>query len=174
VRVVGGAREDGDRQMLCAVERAERVRAEPGTVGSLMRRDVLCVRPNVDIDDIVLLFIERSVGGVPVVDDDGVPVGMISKTDLVAAYAPRRAQGAHLDSFDVDDVVAAPEPISAQDVMSKVVFTLREDDSIGRAAELFAAEHVHRAPVVGRDGQVVGVITSFDLVRALAGAVASP
>ena len=53
--------------------------------------------------------------------------------------------------------------------MSDVVFTLREHESIARAAELFAAKHVHRAPVIGGDGKVVGVLTSFDIVRALAG-----
>lgn len=54
--------------------------------------------------------------------------------------------------------------------MSDVVFTLHESESLGRAAELFAAKRVHRAPVVGADGRVVGVLTSFDIVRSLAGA----
>lgn len=165
-----GVADDTTRSVLCSVERSERVRAEAGSVGGLMRRHVLCVRPDVDLDDVVLLFIERSIGGVPVVDDGDVPIGMISKTDLLASYAMRRRQGdARLDSFDGEQAQPAEEA-TAQDVMSPVVFTLRESESVARAAELFAGEHVHRAPVVGADGKVVGVLTSFDLVRSLAGA----
>lgn len=162
-----GASGPGSAYVLCSVERSQDVYAEPGTVAALMRKDVVCVRDDVDIDDIAFLFMEKSIGGVPVVDADDRPVGMISKTDLVAMYTRHgRFHGNLLDSFDGDTVERTP--VTAREIMSAAVVTLRERQRISRAAELFATEHVHRAPVVGADGRLVGVLTSFDLVRAIA------
>ena len=166
----GGAHAaDGTRGVLCAVDRSEHVYAARGSVASLMRKDAVCVREDVDIDDVILLFIGHSIGGVPVVDANGKPIGIISKTDLVAAYARRsRSQCDLLDSFDAD-FPPGPPSVFAKDIMSPVVFKLTEAESVTRAAKLFAAQGVHRAPVVGSGGRVVGVLTSFDLVRGIVG-----
>lgn len=162
------------RHVLCTVERTAEVDASAGTVGSLMRRDVVCVHPELDIDDIVLLFLQQTIGGVPVVDADDRPLGMISKTDLVAMYARHRGTLPIIDSFDSFDAFdaslpAAAPPAVARDLMSSVVFTLREDESIARAASFFAAKRLHRAPVVDVNGKVIGVLTSLDFVRGMAG-----
>lgn len=163
-----GGQDASSRQVLCAVERTAPVTTAPGTVGSVMRRDVVCVHPEMDVDAMALLFIERSIGGVPVVDDNNHPLGMVSKTDLVSMYARRHAGTGMLEGFDPDSPLELP-PVAARELMSSVVFTLRENQSLARAAELFAAEKLHRAPVVDASGAVVGVLTSFDIVRALAG-----
>ena len=78
-----------------------------------------------------------------------------------------RFQGNLLDSFDADDA-ASRTPVTAGEIMSPALVTLREQEPISRAAELFAAERMHRAPVVAADGKLVGVLTSFDLVRSIA------
>jgi CBS domain-containing protein len=159
--------------VLCIVERPQQVYAEPGTVAGLMRKDVVCVRADVAIDDIAFLFMERSIGGVPVVDANDRPIGMISKTDLVATYARYGYfHGNLLDSFDAD-ASACRTPVLAGDIMSAAVIVLREQESLARAAELFAAQRMHRAPVVASDGRLIGVLTSFDLVRSIAGDASS-
>lgn len=164
---VGGIGTHG-AHVLCAVDRPQAVYADPGTVATLMRKDVVCVREDVDIDDIAFLFMEKSIGGVPVVDADDKPVGMISKTDLVAMYTRHgRYQGNLLDSFDAD-AAASRTPVMAREIMSRTMVTLREQEPLARAAELFATERLHRAPVVAADGKLVGVLTTFDLVRSIA------
>lgn len=113
----------------------------------------------------------RFVGGVPVVDADDKPLGMISRADLVALYVHHRGSLPVLDSFDAFDAngaASAAPPTRARDVMSRVLFTLREHESIARAAFRFAAEDVQRAPVVDAQGKVVGVLTAYDVVRGIA------
>jgi CBS domain-containing protein len=133
----GRAGADGRHSMLCAVDRREAVQTAPASVGSFMRHEVVCVRPDVDLDDVVLLFAEHAHGGMPVVDENDMLIGIISKTDLVASYARRgrgRCCGELLDSFDADAAVEGA-PRYTRDIMTDVVLTLRENDPLWRAAE---------------------------------------
>ena len=72
-----------------------------------------------------------------------------------------------LDSFDSDAAAAALACDTARQLMTSDIVTLTPGEPLERAAELFAAKQVHRAPVIG-NGAVVGMLTSFDVVRALA------
>ncbi len=157
----------GARRMLCVVDRdADPVEAAPGTVGALMSRDVICVKPDVPLEDLVPIFLERRMGGLPVVDDEDKPIGVVSKSDVVKAYAEGRLRRGELDSFD-PTMAEAPRAVTAADVMSPIGCVLREEEPIARAAEVFAAAGIHRAPVISAAGRIVGVITTFDLLRAI-------
>src|SRR5262249_20276685 len=54
-------------------------------IAAIMSREVLCVTPEVGVDEIMTLLVEQCVGAVPVVDAQGRPVGIVSKSDLVRA-----------------------------------------------------------------------------------------
>jgi CBS domain-containing protein len=54
----------------------------------------------------------------------------------------------------------------AKDVMQERVFTVREDDLAAEVLDAFVAEHIHGAPVLGDDGELVGFVTQQDLLFA--------
>jgi CBS domain-containing protein len=116
------------------------------TIGEVMTRDVVCVTPELGLEALRALFLDRHISGVPVVDGDGFPVGVISKTDLV------RAPGA-----------------TVREVMMPYAFTLEETRPLADAIKLILIEDVHRIPVVDESGRVVGMLSSLDLVRWLDG-----
>lgn len=105
---------------------------------------VTCVTPDLSLDSLTELLLERGISGVPVVDEEGRPIGVVSKTDLVGRVATDR---------------------TVLDVMMPVAFSLHDTDTLERAAQLMAAEHVHRIPLVDDQGRVSGILTSFDLAR---------
>ena len=137
------------------------------TVGDFMARTPITVRPDTPLDEVARAFLHRHIGGVPVVDATGKPLGIVSKTDIVHAFArgTLASQGPE-DAFDVT-LAPARKATCARDVMKPAV-VLREGDAIEHAAEMFLAKGVHRAPVVGAEGSVIGILTAFDLLRALA------
>ncbi|GEJ59165.1 CBS domain-containing protein [Anaeromyxobacter diazotrophicus] len=123
--------------------------ADRTPVQAVMTRVVIAVQADLPLERARALFLERGIGGAPVVDDAGKPLGILSKTDLLRAGAGRPGG-------------------TVADEMSRNVLTLPEQAPISEAAALLAAEGVHRAPVVGREGRVVGIVTVLDLLRWLA------
>jgi hypothetical protein len=116
-------------------------------IGAVMR-DVLCLRGDVPASEVARLVLDRGFSAVPIVDEDGRPLGVLSKTDLVRDGAPSDA--------------------AASDVMTPVVLTVPENASLGDAVELMATHAIHRVFVVADSGEITGVLTTMDVVRWLA------
>ncbi len=124
------------------------VDAASAPLSTIMARKVCCVRGDLDASEARARMLARGVSGLPVVDNWGRAIGVISKTDLVE-----------------HEVGPAPSGRAVVDVMAPFVLSLTSDDSIGRAAALMAYEGVHRVVVVDRSGHVVGLVSSLDVAR---------
>jgi CBS domain-containing protein len=122
----------------------ERSLADRTPVTTVMTRNVVALRADLPLERARVLFLERGLGGAPVVDGEGRPLGVLSKTDL-------------LRGIDPGAVVA--------DAMSRNVLTVPESAPVSETAALLSFEGVHRAPVLSRDGRVVGVVTILDILR---------
>ena len=99
---------------------------------------------------------ERRVSGLPVVDRNGILVGVVSQTDIVRAHA----SGQSLDAWP---------GLAVRHLMTAPAITIRVDASLVDAARRMEDRHVHRLVVVASDGATpVGVISTLDLVGSLA------
>ncbi|XXX81547.1 CBS domain-containing protein [Sorangium sp. So ce134] len=145
-------------------------------LAGIMTRDVVCVRPEVTVDEVASLLTRHGISGMPVVDADGKPVGMVSRADVLRAAEERGGtEESELAPLRPDDVapldmeqgfyVFEPVKVTARDVMTPVVVLLHESSSIRQAASLMAYEGVHRLPIVSDDGKVVGILSSLDVLR---------
>jgi CBS domain-containing protein len=105
---------------------------------------VTCVTPDLGLDELRELLLAEGISGVPVIDEQGRPIGVVSKTDLMGV---------------------GPGAAIVADVMMPVAFTLRDTDTLQRAALLMATENVHRLPLVDEHRKITGIITTFDLAR---------
>jgi len=113
-----------------------------------MRPGVTCVRAETGISALRLLFLERRVGGVPVVSTDGRPVGLVSGADLLRSLL----QG-------------GTPPTTAGEIMSTAVLALPVTASIAQAAALMSYEGVDTIVVTDLGGQVAGVVQALDIAR---------
>lgn len=164
---------------------AARTRHAPTLVSEIMTNDVLCVREDVGVETIRLLFVEKGISGAPVVDDQGKPVGVISKTDLVRdlpAILRNAPVTDEVESEPKNDVEwrigdGASRPLApgfhterlpattVWEIMMPLAFTLSMDATVAQAAALMAHEGIHRIVIVGTDGTVAGILTSLDVAR---------
>jgi CBS domain-containing protein len=131
------------------------------SVAEVMTRHVLCVAPDVEIESLSSLLIERGISGVPVVNERGLPVGMVSKTDIVR----HRYENGETE---------AGEGATVGELMVPIAFTLLEGATLGHAAALMAWEGVHRIPICSDAGDVIGIISALDVVRWLSRAEGYP
>jgi CBS domain-containing protein len=147
------------------------------TVGDIMTRDVIVVQPNHSVETLMAVFLDRHISGAPVVDPAGQPLGMVSKTDIVRdryergdTYEPVPVATIDGETVELDQGFQTRELASAlvRDVMVPVAFTLTAAEPVARAAALMAYEGVHRIPVVGPSGAVIGIVSTIDVLRWLA------
>jgi CBS domain-containing protein len=145
------------------------------TAGDLMTRDVAVVHPETSLLEAVKLMAQRHISGVPVVDDAGSILGMLSEGDLVRwheGYTERQARWLDMLADGFELAPAFLEGIQEQrrkvkSVMSPGVTSVVEDTPARDVASLMYAKNIKRVPVV-RDGKLVGIVARSDLIRALA------
>lgn len=152
------------------------------TVADVMSRDLVTVQPETSLDQAVRLMADHHVSGLPVVNDDGKLVGVLSETDLMWQQT-----GAPLPTYIMllDSVIYLKNPAEyskelhkalgqwVRDVMTEKVITAQADWSLQRAAQVMHEHKVRRLPVVTEAGQLVGLLTRGDIVREMA-AIAAP
>jgi CBS domain-containing protein len=141
------------------VGRANAPSADRTSLGSIMTRDLICARPDLDIATVISLVIERHVGCLPVVDGHCKPIGVITKYDVVE----------QLDAAMRGSSRGCPLPSdlrveTADDVMMPIALTLYEDASIAHAAAMMTSEGTHHVLVVDDLGLLVGVVSAKDIV----------
>lgn len=135
-------------------------------VREVMERNIVCVRRDVTVETIAALLLEWGADGVPVVDEDGHPIGMISWTDLLREHIEAAPPPAEPGEAGVDEHAAvAPAPPTAGDVMTPLVFSVVEGTELSRAAALMSAEGFQQLPVVMGDGSIAGLLSTRDVAR---------
>jgi CBS domain-containing protein len=127
------------------------------TVADVMTPDPIIVHADEPLQSAARLMEENEISGVPVVDEDGVLVGVLAESDLVRARATQ-SLWSHWEALAVHHLMHAP------------VLTADREMGLEEAATLMERAHVHRLIVVDDDQRIpVGIISSSDLVRAIVG-----
>ncbi len=98
-------------------------------------------------------MVAEDIHHLPVVDHQGKLVGIISDRDLLIDATK-----------DHHGQIQAPELI-IRDVMNSRVFTASPEDNLRTAVRIMLDHRVHSVPVVSRDGKLVGMVTSSDILR---------
>jgi len=131
-----------------------------------MTEDVVSVKPDASLREAASVLVGRRISGLPVVDEAGEVVGVVSETDIVMKASGGTERSGYLAWFFDSDVTG--EKVAAETVgqaMSSPVITITPDRTVHDAARVLIEERVNRLPVV-RDGKLVGILTRSDIVRA--------
>ncbi|HSP96587.1 MAG TPA: CBS domain-containing protein [Candidatus Dormibacteraeota bacterium] len=139
----------------------------------VMTSTVVSVSPDMPTREVAKLLLDNGISAVPVVDEAGAPIGMVSEGDLIGRGASERearrdwwlemlAEGTQLSP-----TFLAAVRTTVRQVMVAPVVTVGEDALIDEVARLLEAHRIKRVPVV-RDGRLVGIVSRADLLRALA------
>lgn len=141
-------------------------------VNELMSDTVVTVTPETPLKEVAELLLERGISGAPVCDDKGVVVGVVSETDIVSRERGRPERPNGLLGWMLKSTLA-PEDLkalarTAEEAMTAPAITIAPYRSVTFAAKLMLEEQVNRLPVVDGKGQLVGLLSRADLVRAFA------
>ena len=142
----------------------------------VMTKDVVSVRPDTPIRQVARVLAEHGISAVPVIEENGALIGMVSEGDLIGGAEAERdrrrewwleclAEGTALSPTFLEFIRTTHRPVRT--VMVSPVTTVDEEKSVEEIAQLLTTLGIKRVPVV-RDGRVVGIVSRADLVRALA------
>lgn len=161
------------------------MRAESYTVKDLMRREVVTVPRKLRVRELAETLYQRGISGAPVVDEGGRVVGVVSATDILRLLSGE-AGGEGEGGFFFELPEGPPwfprllpeerarrvlEDHTVAEIMMPARFTIRPDASVEELARFLLRARIHRALVYDR-GELMGIVTAFDVLRALAGEVA--
>lgn len=116
-------------------------------VNELMSESVVTTQPHKSVEHVRALLERNELSAVPVVDSNEQPVGIVSATDLLPDLKPN-------------------SPISS--IMTEKVYSVPQYDDVSTAARVMRNHKIHRV-VVTHEQRVVGVLSSFDLLKLVEG-----
>jgi CBS domain-containing protein len=149
----------------------------PKTVADVMSHDPIVVKAETPLNEAIKILAEKRISGLPVVDDAGNLLGIISETDLMwretdvtpPAYIMILDSVIYLQNpatYERDLHKALGQTVG--EVMSKNPITISPDKSLKEAAKIMHDRKVHRLPVLDSNNQVIGILTRGDIIRTMA------
>ncbi len=176
-RITGGDQRDRYRDGMSTKKPPvwDRLRAR-----DIMLTDVVTVSYAAPLSEVERLLVENRISGMPVVDEAGHVVGVVSVRDLIERYAedpdsrPRRERGYyHLsledladEDFESFDLPAEAEE-TAESLMSAEICSVDADASVAEVAARMVEQRIHRV-LVQEKKLFVGIITTLDVLAAVA------
>jgi len=127
-----------------------------------MTSDVVTANPSTPLAEVADMLVTRRLRAVPVVDEDGHVLGIITDRQVMTHFLPvldRMDAGAE----DVGPLIGEGE---VRDIMERTVMCVNEDELLSDVIRLMLDKEIERLPVV-REGQLVGFLTRGDIIRRL-------
>ncbi|MET8535965.1 CBS domain-containing protein [Streptomyces sp. NPDC005065] len=135
------------------------------TVNDVMTKTVVTITPDAEFKEIAAAMEQWKVTAVPVVEDEGRVVGVVSEADLLTKEEfHEQSPGMIEDMRRLDDIAKAGS-VRAKDLMTTPAVTVKPDAPLPQAARLMADRHVKRLPVVDADGSLKGIVSRADLLK---------
>ncbi|ELR96805.1 putative transcriptional regulator, contains C-terminal CBS domains [Gloeocapsa sp. PCC 73106] len=142
-----------------------------------MTPNPLTVQPETPLSEAIKILAEKRISGLPVVDDEGALVGVISDTDLM--WQETGVEPPPYIMF-LDSVIYLENPKRYEkeihkalgqtvgEVMTSKPITITPEQSMREAARVMHDKNIRRLPVIDTEAKVVGIITRGDIIRTMA------
>ena len=138
-------------------------------VEDVMKKDILSVKKFDTVVSAANILLEKNISGLPVVDNDGKAVGIITQADILSVVGISKDHsvkdllkhllGEKLPERKMGDIVG--------DIMTSPVATIRPEASIAEAVHQMSEKKIRRLCVVDGKGKLAGLITRADILRAV-------
>lgn len=140
----------------------------------IMVTEVVTVKKDDTVEDVIKLLIQHNISGLPVVDEEGRVTGIVTEGDLI--YRSKKlhipAYFTILDGYiflestkSLEEEMKKIAAYRVEDMMTQEVITVGEEESVEEIATTMIRKKINRLPVV-RDGKLVGIVSRRDIIKA--------
>jgi CBS domain-containing protein len=134
------------------------------TVNDVMTTTVVAVKKGASFKELAALLRKYRVSAFPVLDDDQKVIGVVSEADLLVKEALNADRGGPIAALVHHKELEKADGLTAGDLMTSNVVTVKPDDTVEQAAQLMYHLQVKRLPVVDGGGHLVGIVSRADLL----------
>jgi CBS domain-containing protein len=113
----------------------------------IMTRNVYTTSPEVSVQEVAQLLVQKDISGIPVINRDGQIIGIITEADIIGKVNR--------------------EGLCVADIMTPELIFVDEETQVGDIATLLVERKIKRVPVM-RNGKLVGIVCRADIVNAVA------
>lgn len=141
-------------------------------VRDVMTRDVVSVKADTTLAELVNLLIDKEIKAVPVVDRERRVLGIVSDGDILERGNGQARLGV-MERLDEATLAAQLADLrqsgkTAADIMTRDVIVTREDASLAHATHLMVQHDLKRMPIVDKDRRLTGMLSRVDILRTVA------
>jgi len=129
----------------------------------IMTTELITVHPDLSIRQLIKLMLEKSISGVPVVDEFNNLVGIISEKDIIKAVERLIKIKVSLD--EQKEWQGGFNWVEG--IMTKKVITVDEEDPVEKVCQVMSEHRIHRVPVM-RGNKIVGIISTMNILKMIA------
>lgn len=142
-------------------------------VKDFMIKDVISVSPETTIKEVMKTIVDKKIGGLPIVNNEGILKGIITDGDILRAIKPidRHIQ----DYFNLITYIQEQNMESRLSELAELpilriaktrgIVTVSPEDDMKQVVVILAKHHFKKLPVVDKENKVVGVISRGDVIR---------
>jgi len=150
------------------------------TASAVMSRPVIAAREQTNLEEVARLMLEREIGSVVIVDDQGSMIGIVTDTDFAArkskipfsTFELPQLLGQWMDDEGVEGIYRKARSMKVGEIMTERVWSVEEDTPIEEVVRLMLDRDIDHVPVV--DGErPVGMVAHRDLLKLLLGSRAT-
>ena len=145
-------------------------------VQDIMTKKVLTVQPETTVREVAEILVSHKISGVPVVEEDGSLVGIVSEGDLMskeilpeppAEFCILGAVIYYNSLREFKDAFSRMAANTAEALMTKKVVTVKSYDDVSDVARIMRDKHIKRVPVLDDEGHLIGIVSRQDIVKML-------
>jgi len=141
-------------------------------VREIMTKDLTAEEKTIPVRELIFILNSAVMSSMPIVDEEGKLIGVISEKDLIKAALPGYFEMLHSTSFIPDMNQLAKKLVQIADdsiekYMQRDFICVEEDDDDLQAADLIIRRNLKSLPVVDKEGRLVGVVKRIDLLEHL-------
>lgn len=161
--------EDLKRVYTLAIRHAKDRLIKKISVREIMTEKVVTVKGDTEIKEAARLLSENRISGMPVIDNNGRVIGLVTEADILASAGIKRE---HRFMHILKHLFGEPVPSGrkgeyVKDIMTSPVITTSADAEIREVAKILDEKRIKRLPVVDKEGRLIGIISRADIIKAI-------
>ncbi|HBF36724.1 MAG TPA: histidine kinase [Firmicutes bacterium] len=145
--------EPGQRKELLKPNSSQKAR-------EIMTHPVITIKEEQHLSEAVRLMVQRKLKRIPVINEQGTLVGMLSRVDIFHSMTQSAPGWAHLEERNI----VITNNTSVKEIMTREMNTVKPETPISEVIEKICSDDIQRAAVVDNQGRFLGLISDFDLL----------